>query len=109
VGPGYHARRDAGVAGLLGPREERGGSGRGRDMGQKLPSRGGRKRKCFSFFFFYFSFLFSISISISFLSSFPFVIPSLQRREVGVYSFLFFLLLVWVVHFWSLELLGSIR
>jgi hypothetical protein len=54
---GWAVRRNAGtgVAGLLGPREERGGSGRG--MGRIRPSRGGEG--FFSFFFFYF--LFSIS------------------------------------------------
>jgi hypothetical protein len=31
------------------------------------------------------------------------VIPSLQRREVGVYSFLVFFLLFRVVRFWGLE------
>jgi hypothetical protein len=44
----------AGVAGLLGPREERGESGRG--LGRIRPNRGG---KGFSFFFFCFLFLIS--------------------------------------------------
>jgi hypothetical protein len=47
----------AGVAGLLGPREERGESGRGRGLGRIWPSRGGEG---FSFFFFCFLFLISI-------------------------------------------------
>jgi hypothetical protein len=53
---GQAVRRDAGVAGRLGPREERGG-GSGRYLGQKRPSRGGEEKM-----FFLFLFLFLISI-----------------------------------------------
>jgi hypothetical protein len=51
----------AGTAGPLGPRKERGGSGRGATWAGNGPAEGGREN-VFSFFFFYFSFLFSISI-----------------------------------------------
>jgi hypothetical protein len=56
-GAGLSGAARARAARPLGPREERGGSGRGHDLGQKRPSRGG-ERKCFSFFYF----LFLISI-----------------------------------------------
>jgi hypothetical protein len=53
----------AGVAGLLRPREERGGSGRGHGLGRIRPSRGGKGFSFFLFLFsishFYFLFLFS--------------------------------------------------
>jgi hypothetical protein len=57
----------AGIAGLLGPREERGGSGRWRGLGRERPSRGGN---VFSFF----CFLFLISIFYFYFFSFPFLL-----------------------------------
>jgi hypothetical protein len=59
----------AGAARLLGPREERGESGRGRGLGQKRPSRWGR---VFSFCFF--CFLFHISSFYFYFFLFPFLL-----------------------------------
>jgi hypothetical protein len=68
-GAGLSGAARARAAGPLGPGRRGGERGRGRDLGQKRPSRGG-----WFFFFFFFCFLFHFSIFYFCFFLFPFLL-----------------------------------